>query len=83
MKKGLWIYLLVLVLLATTVDYFVLKTNYIIPEENKSYSLNSNRYWSVSASMPEVDIITASNGYYRIKSDDTIHKRVKNKKSKS
>lgn len=72
MTKGVWIYLLILVLLATTVDCFILKTNYIIPEGNKSYSLDGTRDWMVSASTSEVDIITASKGYYRIRSGDTI-----------
>ena len=72
MKKGLWIYLFILVMLATVLDYFILKTNYIVPDNTKSLSLNSDRYLQVSADIPQIDVITASSGHYRIRSGDTI-----------
>jgi hypothetical protein len=72
MKKGLWIYLIILVILATVIDFFMLKTNYIFPKTTEGYTFSNDRYWLVSADTPEVDIITASTGYYRLRSDNTI-----------
>lgn len=72
MKKGLWIYLVVLLLLAAGADTLILKTKYLPPATTQNFSTNSNSDIFVGGNTGTVDVTTASDGYYRIKSGDVF-----------
>jgi hypothetical protein len=72
MKKGVWIYLVILVLVAITVDYFILRPAVFAPANTQIFTSDSSREIFVSGDVVHVDAVTAGSGYYRIRSGNTI-----------
>lgn len=72
MKKGLWFYLVILLFLAAGADTLILKTKYLPSATTQNFSASSSRHIFVGGNTGTVDVTTASNGYYRIKSGDVF-----------
>lgn len=73
MKKGLWIYLAVLVVIAVVSDFLILKTVYLPSATTQNFSTSDDRVIMVSGGNGEmVSVTTASDGYYRIRSGSVI-----------
>lgn len=72
MKKGFVIYLVVLLLLVTGIDYLLLSTRYLEPAKTQNFSSGPEHSILIKSDSDTVNVITASNGYYRIKSEDVV-----------
>jgi hypothetical protein len=70
MTKGLWIYLVILLLIAAVVDVLIIKTDYLPLSTTQNFSTTNYRDIFVDSSAGLIDVTTASEGYYRIKSGD-------------
>jgi hypothetical protein len=58
--------------LAAGADTLILKTEYLPSATTQNFSASSNRHIFVGGNTGTVDVTTASNGYYRIKSGDVF-----------
>jgi len=72
MTKGLWIYLVILLLLATGIDTLVLKTEYLPSATTQNFSTSSSRNIFVNGNTGLIDVTTASSGYFRVRSGDAV-----------
>jgi len=71
MKKGLLIYTIILLAVAITIDFLNLKPRSIPASTAHTISVD-NRYIIVSGNTDEVRVTTASKGYYRYRSGETL-----------
>lgn len=71
MKKGLLIYIIILLVAAITIDFLNLKPRLIPASTAHTISID-DRYIIVSGNTDEVSVTTASKGYYRYRSGETL-----------
>lgn len=71
MKKGLLIYAIILLVAAVTIDFLNLQPRSIPASTVHTFSVR-DRYITVSGNTDEVNVTTASEGYYRYRSDATL-----------
>ena len=72
MSKGLTVYLVILIVLAAFVDFLVLRPVSLEPFTAQTFTMNSYRDTYVSSEASHINAISASDGYYRIHSGDTV-----------
>ena len=72
MSKGLTIYLIILIILAAFIDFLVLKPTSLQPFTAQTFTLNSYRDTYIRSEASQINVISASDAYYRIHSGDTV-----------
>ena len=72
MKKNLLVILVVLILLGIGVDYLLLKTYQSTPQTVLSFSTDSGHKILITGTTDRVDVVTASDDYYRFKSSGYV-----------
>ena len=72
MKTGLSIYLVILILAATVIDFFILKTTSFPPSNTQEFSASTDRHIYVRGDVESMEVTTAATGYYRISSGEAV-----------
>lgn len=73
MKKGLWIYLFVLIVIATAINLAVLSPRVLSPATTQNFSISTLQYAMVSNDVDTINVTTASgSGYYRVRAGDSF-----------
>jgi len=72
MKKNLLVALVVLILIGIGVDYLILKTYQSTPQTILSFSTGSGHRIFIDGTTDMVDVVTASDDYYRFKSNGYV-----------